>query len=182
MKKIKVLLILLMLINPAISQTKESKIREKIDKTNFDDAILDVCTGNPQLCKVVTNPKIYSFMKKNYKKALYTIAKIESGFRFKHGKRNKYDRGFFQINTKIWTPAKIEKHLGIKTTVWKITHNIQIQTEIALRIWIYNTAIYVLKNKKHPSNLTQYISLYHNPSKISLKYQKKVQKIIWSKL
>lgn len=172
-------LILTVKVSYAAEVNRKDEIKEEIRKLNFDSAVVDLCISNKKICRVLTDKKIYSYLKKHHKKALYSIAFNESSFRHKYGKINKHDRGYFQINTKVWNPERIKKMFGIKTTNWSLTHNIKVQTEVALRIWLYNSAVYILKNRKYPKNLAQYASLYHNPNYISKSYERKIKKIVF---
>jgi len=180
MKRI-ILLTVLLFIIPGISQAKSSKelIVKEIENINFQSAVKDVCQINKEVCRVLTDKQIYPYLKKHYKKALYSIAFSESSFKYKYGTIDKNDRGYFQINTRTWSPEKIKRMFGIRTTIWSLTHNVKVQTKVALRIWLYNTAIYILSKRKFPRNLAQYACLYHNPNYISKTYERKVKKVVY---
>ena len=160
-------------------ENKKHLIIEAIQQTNFDRAVLDICIANTSLCKILTDRRIYTYLRKHHKRGLYAIAFKESSFKYKIGFRNKHDRGYFQINTKIWSPKVIREKFGIPTTIWSLTHNPYIQAKVALRVWLYNTALFLKTYRKYPKNLAEYASLYHNPSKISRKYAQKIKKVIF---
>ncbi len=167
------------LVPYATEANKKEEIKKAINNLEFDSAVVDICISNKKICNILTDKKIYKYLKRHYKKALYSIAFNESSFKYKYGKVNENDRGYFQINTKIWNPERINKTFGIKTTKWRITHDIKLQTKIALRIWLYNSAVYILTKRKYPKNLAQYTALYHNPNYISKKYESKIKEVIF---
>lgn len=172
-------LTLLVAVPYAAEVNRKKEIIKAIKEVNFDRAVIDLCVSNKKICKVLTDERIYTYLKKHHKKALFSIAFSESSFKYKYGRFDENDRGYFQVNTKVWNPEKIKKTFGIKTTNWSLTHNIKVQTEVALRIWLYNSAIYILKKRKYPKNLAQYASLYHNPNYISKSYEKKIKKVVF---
>jgi len=159
----------------------ETQIIQAVKNIDFDTAVKNICKKNKRICRILKDKNIYPYLKKHHKTALLAIAHNESSFKHKIGGKNPSDRGYFQVNTKIWSPEKIYKAFGIRTSIWRLTHDIDHQASVALHIWLYNCGMYILKRKRYPPNLPYYVALYNNPFKISKKYSSKARKFIWGK-
>ncbi len=178
---VRIIAVVIMLVNIVVGtvEAKEKFFINILNQLSFDKAVEDVCSNNPQTCIVLKDKQIYRYLKKNFKPALLAIAYQESKFKYKYGKIDRNDRGYFQINIRHWSPRKIKKYFNIDTTIWSITHRPKQSAEIALRIWLYNVSIYILQHRRFPKNITEYISLYHSPARISRNYSRKVRKVVF---
>jgi len=173
MKKV----ILLFLFIISFSFSKEITLTDR----DFDKAILDICHSNQSYCKILTDKQINSYLRKYYKIVLYTIAHVESNFKYKQGKYDKDDISYFQINKRVWNRKELKKY-NINYSYYEIQYDIRKASEVALRIWLINIAHYINTYHKYPKSLAEYIALYHKPTKISKNYVQKVRKVVYKYL
>ena len=159
----------------------EKNLNQYVKDIDFDRAIIDICIANEIYCRVLTDKRINSYLRKYYKPALMSIAHIESNFKYKQGIYDKDDISYFQINKRVWN-RKLLKKYNMNYPYWKIKHDLKVATIVALKIWLINISQYIIKTKKYPKSLPEYISLYHRVKKIDKYYKRKVRKVVYKYL
>ena len=152
------------------------KILKTIYQVDYDKAVNDVCKANKDLCKY-----IHEDFRKWYKRMLFSIAYAESKFKYIEGIYDKDDIGYFQINVRYWTRERARKYLNFDYFHRNLLkYNIRLQTELALRIMLYNIAVKIRKDG-YQKSIYHYTLLYHrlNHNQVPYSYKKSVQKILW---
>jgi len=154
-----------------------------IDYIDIDTAINDICRiYGKSYCRILKDNRIYSYLKQYYKPALLTIADVEGKFIYKRGFYDKYDVSVFQINLRYYSILEMNRLTRYRYNIRSINdiiENEHIAGEVALRVWLINIVIHITKYNRFPKNLPEYISLYHNPSKVKRYYKYKVNKVVW---
>jgi hypothetical protein len=106
-----------------------------------------------------------------------SIVLHESGhFKWKQGKKHKYDYGYSMINTKIWTKERIKQYLGIDIKSTKdLLKNDKLALKIGFLIFYYNATYAVYKSGD--IEVKDIFEAYHCPNSRCPSYAKKVMKI-----
>ncbi len=146
-----------------------------IETVNYDEAVNDVCYANDELCPIPDD------FKKWYKVMLFSIAYAESKFKYNEGLYDKNDIGYFQINIKIWNKENVEKYLNFDYyDPYILKHDIELQTELALRILLYNIAVKI-KQDGYQKSIYHYTLLYNrlNYYHVPESYKRNIKKVLW---
>jgi hypothetical protein len=160
------------------SNSQAQPIEKVINQVSFEKAVDDVCNYNKNYCFILKDKNINSYLRKYYKTGLYTIAYIESKFKYKQGFYNKNDISIFQINTYYWNREQLNK-LNVKYSYNQIKHNNYAAAYTALRIWLVNISRYIYVYRKYPKSLAEYIALYHRVENIDRHYTRKARKVVY---
>ena len=155
------------------------KIVTAIDDVSYDEAVNDICYANNHLCPILET--YYDDFKKWYKVMLFSIAYAESKFKYTKGLHSHHDIGFFQINVKLWNKENTYKHLNFEYyNIYILENDILLQTELALRILLYNIAV-TLRKSGNLKSIYQYTLLYHRLDYWNApeSYKRDLKKILW---
>jgi len=170
-------------ISYADSEIKQH-VLDMIENTNIDEACMNILiyasdkdNGAIPVDKVIEVCKYVRENKINYKKALYAIAKHESGnFRYDIGIYNKNDVSYFQLN---WNNRLVRDIAAIYNIYTKEDLRYSDKAaQIALSVWIYNIAIFYKRHGWFPRGTAELISIYHSSKRVKYSYYKKIRQII----
>lgn len=179
---VKILLVLILSFNIVKAVEIKDIISYHLNQYTYEDLVKKI--KNKKIRKVLSKPWLRRYLSTYYRPSMYTIFKHESGnFRYKVGLKDKNDIGYCQINKTYWPMSKIKKEFKLSRPFYswnQFKHDIPLQVEVCSLIWLYNIGIYIISTGKEPTNMLDYITLYHSfKTKYRLKYRRKIRKVFY---